>query len=395
MTVKKKQSYIVVLDWMVEKYHLKGNELLAYALIYGFSQDEESEYKGSYSYICKWLSIDRATAIRILNRLESKGLLTKRQELVGGKATNRYIAETPEAVVPVQTDPARPENRPTSHPPDPSQNATGGEMSPVAKCDRYPSQNATQTRGKMPPSNTIGKPIGEIYLSARGADPDGSIDSHTRREAVETDFRQRLEIDTLARNPRYEPAQLEELLDNIVDMYSCEAPMQYIGQQMQTTKAIRARLDKLTSQSVEYIMESLSNTTQPIKNIRAYLRTVILNAPGTMESYYLAQANAAVAASSHPPAPAGSLMAGAVRRCAGAGCSFPAAETSPSAHRRSIVWRSSRSVRPMRSAGKGFPPARSSARYTRAQRPSFSCSSLSASSIGSDRQTGRDSVNSA
>ena len=32
---------------------------------------------------------------------------------------------------------------------------------------------------------------------------------------------------------------------------------------------------------------------------------------------------------------------------------------------------------------------------SRAQRPSFSCSSLSASSIGSDRQTGRDSVNSA
>ena len=219
MTVKKKQSYIVVLDWMVEKYHLKGNELLAYALIYGFSQDEESEYKGSYSYICKWLSIDRATAIRILNRLESKGLLTKRQELVGGKATNRYIAETPEAVVPVQTDPAGPENRPTPHPPDPSQNATGGEMSPVAKCDRYPSQNATQTRGKMPPSNTIGKPIGEIYLSARGADPDGSMDSHTRREAVEADFRQRLEIDTLARNPRYEPIQLEELLDNIVDIF--------------------------------------------------------------------------------------------------------------------------------------------------------------------------------
>ena len=57
MTVKKKQSYIVVLDWMVEKYHLKGNELLAYALIYGFSQDEESEYKGSYSYIALLLTL--------------------------------------------------------------------------------------------------------------------------------------------------------------------------------------------------------------------------------------------------------------------------------------------------------------------------------------------------
>ena len=90
-------------------------------------------------------------SIRILNRLESKGLLTKRQELVGGKATNRYIAETPEAVVPVQTDPAGPENRPTPHPPDPSQNATVAKCHPwqvrpipVAKCDSDPWQNATQ-----------------------------------------------------------------------------------------------------------------------------------------------------------------------------------------------------------------------------------------------------------
>ena len=85
--------------------------------------------------------------------------------------------------------------------------------------------------------------------------------------------------------------QLEELLDNIVDMYSCEAPMQYIGQQMQTTKAIRARLDKLTSQHIEYIFDVMSNTTQPIKNIMAYLRTTILNAPTTMEHYYQAQGN--------------------------------------------------------------------------------------------------------
>lgn len=141
MTVKKKQSYIVVLDWMVEKYHLKGNELLAYALIYGFSQDEESEYKGSYSYICKWLSIDRATAIRILNRLESKGLLTKRQELVGGKATNRYIAETPEAVVPVQTD--RRDLKIALL----LTLLTRRKMRPVAKC--HPWQSATDTRRKM------------------------------------------------------------------------------------------------------------------------------------------------------------------------------------------------------------------------------------------------------
>ena len=95
--------------------------------------------------------------------------------------------------------------------------------------------------------------------------------------------------DTLAQ--RYDPDKLEELLDNIVEMYCCPRQTQYVGKQPQTTKAIRLRLDKLTSQHVEYIFDVMSNTTQPIKNIMAYLRTTILNAPTTMEHYYQAQGN--------------------------------------------------------------------------------------------------------
>ena len=59
-----------------------------------------------------------------------------------------------------------------------------------------------------------------------------------------------MEIDTLAQ--RYDPDKLEELLDNIVEMYCCPRQTQYVGKQPQTTKAIRLRLDKLTSQHVEY-----------------------------------------------------------------------------------------------------------------------------------------------
>lgn len=55
---------------------------------------------------------------------------------------------------------------------------------------------------------------------------------------------------------------------------------------MVTAMARRVRLDKLTSQHIEYIFDVMSNTTQPIKNIMAYLRTTILNAPTTMEHYY-------------------------------------------------------------------------------------------------------------
>lgn len=106
---------------------------------------------------------------------------------------------------------------------------------------------------------------------------------------VRSGFREKLEIDILAK--RYAPEMLEELLDNIVEVYCCPLKTQYIGKQAQTTKAIRLRLDKLTSQHVEYIFDVMANTTQPIKNIMAYLRTTILNAPTTMEHYYQAQGN--------------------------------------------------------------------------------------------------------
>ena len=173
----KKQSYIMILDWMVDKYKLKGNELLAYALIYGFSQDGESEYKGSFAYLSRWLGADRATIIRVLKRLESKGLLTKRQELVAGKVNNRYVAEVPETVEgPVERKDDEPENPAESHPPDQWQNATSGKMPPVAKRHSDQWQNATRTSGKMPPKNTIGNTIGNTTPScARGAHGGGPI----------------------------------------------------------------------------------------------------------------------------------------------------------------------------------------------------------------------------
>ena len=130
------------------------------------------------------------------------------------------------------------------------------------------------------------------------------MDSHTRREAVEADFRQRLEIDTLVRNPRYEPAQLEELLDNIVDMYSCEAPMQYIGQQMQTHQSHprpAGQADQPERRVHHGEPEQYHSAHQEYPRLSAHRHP---ERPGTMESYYQVQANAAVAASSHPPAPA-------------------------------------------------------------------------------------------
>lgn len=85
-------AYIVIQDWMISDLQLKGNELLTYALIYGFSQDGESEFKGSLKYISNFLGVSKSTAQRNLENLANRGVIEKRVEEISGVKFNRYIA---------------------------------------------------------------------------------------------------------------------------------------------------------------------------------------------------------------------------------------------------------------------------------------------------------------
>ncbi len=83
-------NYINIQGWMINELHLKGNELLVYALIYGFSQDEESKFEGSISYITEWLSSSRQTVINTLKSLEEQNLIIKYQETKNNITFNKY-----------------------------------------------------------------------------------------------------------------------------------------------------------------------------------------------------------------------------------------------------------------------------------------------------------------
>lgn len=91
----RKDGYVVVQPWMIQDYNLKSNELLVYALIWGFSQDEQSCFYGSVSYIMDYFSLSKNTVLGILGGLEEKGLLRKWSETVNGRPTNRYAALRP------------------------------------------------------------------------------------------------------------------------------------------------------------------------------------------------------------------------------------------------------------------------------------------------------------
>ena len=73
----KNNGYINIQGFMINELDLSGNELILYAIIFGFSQDGKSQYRGSLSYIENALRISRNTAIRTLKKLLDKGLITK------------------------------------------------------------------------------------------------------------------------------------------------------------------------------------------------------------------------------------------------------------------------------------------------------------------------------
>lgn len=77
MSAVKDNNFITIQGWMRTKLNLKGNELLIYALIYGFSQDGESRFKGSRKYIADWCGCSLNTVDRALGSLVNKGYLAK------------------------------------------------------------------------------------------------------------------------------------------------------------------------------------------------------------------------------------------------------------------------------------------------------------------------------
>lgn len=73
-----KLGYIVILPWMREELDLKGNELLVYALIHGFSQEAQGCFFGSLDYVAKACGCTTKTAMNTLKELTERGLLRKR-----------------------------------------------------------------------------------------------------------------------------------------------------------------------------------------------------------------------------------------------------------------------------------------------------------------------------
>lgn len=69
---------------------LSGNDLMVFALIYGFSQNGQGCFYGSISYICETCGISKSTTLRILQDLTQKGFIIKKEIYENGVKSVSY-----------------------------------------------------------------------------------------------------------------------------------------------------------------------------------------------------------------------------------------------------------------------------------------------------------------
>ncbi len=88
-----RENYIAVQGWMIKDLHLKGNELIIYACIYGFSQTENQVFGGSLQYLADWTNTTKRSVMNCLKSLTEKGLIVKDKRIIDGVKTCEYHAK--------------------------------------------------------------------------------------------------------------------------------------------------------------------------------------------------------------------------------------------------------------------------------------------------------------
>ena len=73
----KSENHIVIHGWMRTELNLKGNDLLVYAVIYGFSQTDNQRFTGSLQYLADWCGATKQGISKNIKNLIDAGLLQK------------------------------------------------------------------------------------------------------------------------------------------------------------------------------------------------------------------------------------------------------------------------------------------------------------------------------
>ena len=88
------ENYVLIQGWMINELKLKGNELIVYAIIYGFTQIEGQLFNGSLQYLADWTNSTKQGVVKNLKSLIEKGFIKKNDKFINGvKFCEYYVTK--------------------------------------------------------------------------------------------------------------------------------------------------------------------------------------------------------------------------------------------------------------------------------------------------------------
>ena len=102
---------------------------------------------------------------------------------------------------------------------------------------------------------------------------------------------EKISYDALLEQETYSKDQIDEIVEIMLESICSTAKTQRIGKEDIPTEVVKSRFLKVDSSHIEYILGSMKENTKEVRNIKAYLKTVIYNAPVTIGNYYAAKVN--------------------------------------------------------------------------------------------------------
>lgn len=78
-------QWYTISGWMGNSLGLRGNDLICFAVIYGFSMDGKSQFKGNLDYLTGCIFATQPTVLQSLKKLLECNLILKEEKLINGK----------------------------------------------------------------------------------------------------------------------------------------------------------------------------------------------------------------------------------------------------------------------------------------------------------------------
>ena len=143
-------------------------------------------------------------------------------------------------------------------------------------------------------SNTHSIPILSPYPSPfteDAAEPERKGTEAKTQSAVEIYrdiIKDNIEYDILIQDPHMDKDRLDEIVDLILETVCTARKTLRIAGDDYPAELVKSKFLKLTSSHIEFVLDCMRENTTKIRNIKQYLRAVLLNAPSTIDSYYTA-----------------------------------------------------------------------------------------------------------